>query len=82
MGKQGKTDFYNMAVFSLGRAILLVCVRTRDVMGNANFIKKGIKRLVLATPIRLNHKNFASKLALYKGLERMKAFEYLRFMTN
>jgi hypothetical protein len=42
MGKECKTHLYNMAMFTSGSAILLVCMRARHMMGDTNRLKKGI----------------------------------------
>jgi hypothetical protein len=39
MGKQGQTHLNYMMVLALSNPILLMGVRTRDLMGDANFAK-------------------------------------------
>jgi hypothetical protein len=58
-----------MAELAFKNAILLMGVRTRDLVSNTNFAKKGIKMRVFPTPIRLNKDNFAIKHVLNKGLK-------------
>jgi glutamyl-tRNA reductase len=45
-------------------------------------VKKGIKLDILATPIRLNNKNFTMKHALNKLLKFMKILKHLRFIMK
>jgi hypothetical protein len=59
--KKKQTDFYNMSMLTLSRAILLMCVRTRNKMGNTHTLEKGVKFLILASPIGLHCKDFLIK---------------------
>ena len=44
MSKQSKANINNVTVFTFSGAILLVSMRTRDMMGNAYFLEKGYIR--------------------------------------
>jgi len=50
MRQQGKADLYNVAVFTLGRTILLMSMRALHMMLNANSLKEGVQTLILPTP--------------------------------
>jgi hypothetical protein len=58
-----------MTVLAFGNTILLMGVRTRDLMGNTNLVKKRIEMLIFPTPIKLNRDNFVVKHVLNKGLK-------------
>jgi hypothetical protein len=59
--KQCEACLNYMAMFTLSTTILLMGVGTGNTMGDANFLKEGIKFNVLATPVRLNMHNFVFK---------------------
>jgi hypothetical protein len=67
-------------MFSLSRPILLVGMRTRNMMLNAYFLKERIYFLILSTPIRLDNKNFLIKLVFNKFLEIMKDLKDIRLL--
>ena len=69
MCKEGKANLNNMAMLTLSRTILLVCMRARNMMGDTNFLKETIKFFILTTPISLHSDNFPIKLTLNKGLK-------------
>jgi hypothetical protein len=51
-------------------------------VSNANVTKERIKFLILSTPIRLNCKNLAIKLALNKALKLKEVFKTLGFRAK
>jgi hypothetical protein len=57
----GKPHLNYVVVFSLGRAILLVCVRARDKVRDVNLCKQGMKSFIFTSPVGLNRKNFLIK---------------------
>jgi hypothetical protein len=46
MGKQCKPHLHNVVMFTLGRSILLVSMRARDMVRDANGPKKGVEFLI------------------------------------
>jgi hypothetical protein len=75
MSQKSEPHLHNVALFTLSNTILLVSMRTRHLVGNANIMKKEIKLLILSTPIRLDRKNLAVKLSLNKALELNEVFK-------
>jgi hypothetical protein len=55
-------------MFSFSGAILLMGMRTGNMMGNANLLKESIQFLIFTTPICLHSNYFPIKLALNKLL--------------
>jgi hypothetical protein len=84
VSKKSETHLHNVVMFTLGSAILLMDVGTRDLMGNVNVAKKGIKLIVLPTPVRLelDTNNFAIKSTLNKVLKLKKILEHLRLRAK
>jgi hypothetical protein len=75
MSQKSEPHLHNVAMFTLSNTILLVSMRTRHLVGNANIMKKEIKFLILSTPIRLDRKNLAVKLSLNKALKLNEVFK-------
>jgi hypothetical protein len=75
MSQKSEPHLHNVAMFTLSNTILLVSMRTRHLVGNANIMKKEIKLLILSTPIRLDRKNLAVKLSLNKALKLNEVFK-------
>ena len=69
MSKKGKAYFNDMTVFAFGRAVLLVCMWTRNMMLNAYASKERVEFLVLSSPVTLDCNDFLVKLTLNKFLE-------------
>jgi hypothetical protein len=69
-------------MFAFSRAILLMSVRARDMVSNANASKKGVEGLIFTPPIRLNCQNFTIKLTFNKILKILKALKNFRLMAN
>jgi hypothetical protein len=69
MSKKGQARLNNVAMFALGCTILLVCVRARYPMRDANVAKETIKFDILASPVRLHMNNFLIKKTLNMVLE-------------
>lgn len=82
MGKKCKTDFNNVSMFAFSGTILLMCMRTRHKMRDANASKEGIKLLIFTTPVGLNDHNFPIEHAFYKILELMKLLKNFRFKLD
>jgi hypothetical protein len=68
MCKKRKSYFHNMTVFALSGTILLMSMRARHMMSDANFLKEGIKLLIIASPICLHSDYFPTKLTFNIGL--------------
>jgi hypothetical protein len=82
VGKKSDVHLHNVVMLTLDISILLRSVKIRDLMGDANVAKKGIKLLVFPTLIRLDRNNFAIKLTLNKALKLKKILEHLRSGTK
>jgi hypothetical protein len=57
-------------------------MRVGNLVRDADPFKERIQSLIFSSPIRLNSKDFATKLPFGKALEVMKALKYFRFMTQ
>jgi hypothetical protein len=68
-------------MFALRRAILLVSMRTGNLMSYANALKKGIQGLILSPPISLYGANLAIKLSFNKILKILKTLKNFRFVA-
>lgn len=79
MSKKGEPYFNNMSVFSFGGAVLLICMGARDIVSDANLLKKRVEALILATPIGLKSEDLFIKMMLNKVLKIMKALKNFRF---
>ena len=77
MSKKSKSHLDNVSMFSFGRAVLLVCMRTRNMMCNSYFLKERIKFLIFTSPICLHSNNFSVKLSFNKLLEVEKHFKHI-----
>jgi hypothetical protein len=64
MSKKGETHLHNVAMFMLHCTILLMRMGAPDLMRDANILEKGIKFLILPTPVRLNSNDLTIKHAL------------------
>jgi hypothetical protein len=69
-------------MFSFCCTILLVSVRTRDMVSYPDFFKEGVKFLIFTTPIGLHGEDFPVKESLSEGLEFSKLHENFRFMLK
>jgi hypothetical protein len=69
-----------MAMFSLGGAILLVCMRTRHMVCDANTLKEGVQFLILTTPIGLHGDDLFVKKAFNMVLEVMETLKNIRLL--
>jgi hypothetical protein len=58
-----------MTMFTLSRTILLVSMRARDMMCDANFLKETMEFFIFTTPISLHSNNFGIKFAFNKLLK-------------
>jgi hypothetical protein len=70
-----------MMMFPFCQPILLIGIRTGNVMGNTNSLKEGIKVVVFPSLVRLN-KDFLIKEPFNKVLEILKLLEYLGFVLE
>jgi hypothetical protein len=81
MGKQDKSHLNNVTMLAIGITILLMSVRERDMMRDANG-SKGVEFLIFASPIGLNGYDLAIKYLFNKLLKLKKIFGHLRLMTK
>jgi hypothetical protein len=79
MSKKCEASLDNVAMFALDSTILLVSVRARYPMCNANALKQGVQLAILTTPVRLYTNNLFVKLSLNQGLKLMKNGEHISF---
>jgi hypothetical protein len=70
-----------MMMLPFCQPILLIGIRTGNVMGNTNSLKEGIKVVVFPSLVRLN-KDFLIKEPFNKVLEILKLLEYLGFVLE
>jgi hypothetical protein len=80
--KKGEPHLHNVVMFSFGSTILLMGVGARNLMVDAKAMKKGIRFLILPTPIGLDGKNLAIKPSLNKVLKFKKMLKHLGFRTK
>jgi hypothetical protein len=80
MSKQCKRHLHNMAMFTLDHTILLVSMRARDVMRDAN--RQGVEFLIPSSPIGLYSKNLVPKLLFNEFLKFKKVFRNLKLVTK
>jgi hypothetical protein len=78
--KKRETNLDNMSMFTLSGAILLMCMRTRNKVSDANALEKRIEFLILTTPIGLHGNNFLIKETFNKMLKIMKLLKNIRFI--
>jgi hypothetical protein len=72
LSEKAKSGFNKMAVFTFDGTVLLMGVRTRHSMLNANLLKILVKFVVLPTPIGLNALDFSAKLSFNTVLKLIK----------
>jgi hypothetical protein len=82
MGKQDKSHLNNVTMLAIGSTILLMSVRARDMMRDANGSKEGVEFLIFASPIGLNGYDLAIKYLFNKLLKLKKIFGHLRLMMK
>jgi hypothetical protein len=82
ISKQGKAHFNNMTMLPFSRAILLMSMRTRYMMSDANFLKEAIEFFILTSPISLHCNNFSIKFSLNKLLEIKKYLINIRMLLE
>jgi biotin transporter BioY len=82
MSKKGETHLHNVAMFTLSGTILLMCMGACDLMRYANILEKGIKFLILPTPVGLNNNDIMIKHVLNKFLKLKEIFRNLIFMME
>jgi hypothetical protein len=81
MRKKRQANLHYMMMFPFCQPILLIGIRTGNVMGNTNSLKEGIKVVVFPSLVRLN-KDFLIKEPFNKVLEILKLLEYLGFVLE
>jgi hypothetical protein len=64
MCKKGGSYFNYIVMLTLCGAILLMCMRTTDIMRNDLCLKEGVKLDIFTAPIRLDCKDFSVKFPL------------------
>jgi hypothetical protein len=67
-------------MFSLGRTILLVSIRTIEMMRDANLLEERVESLIFSTPVGLYDKNFFVKYPLNKLLKLLNFFKDIRLV--
>jgi hypothetical protein len=75
--KESKSSLNKVTMFAFYGTILLVGMRARDTMSDANAREISMQFLVLATPICLNSQNFGSKRFLNTTLKLIKNLFYI-----
>ena len=80
MSEQRKANFYDVSMFPLGGAVLLMSMRARNMVCDANAFKKGVQPLVLPTPIGLHGNDLTIKQTFNMSLEKTKFFKDIRFI--
>jgi hypothetical protein len=71
-----------MPVLALYDNILLVCMRTRDLMLDPNTSEECVELLILTTPVGLHRQDFFIEGALNKTLKGVKDLKHFRFVAN
>jgi hypothetical protein len=82
MSEECKPHLHNVVMFLHYNTILLMCMRTRHMMGNSNGSKKEIQFFILSIPIRLNSDDLATSHAFNKLLKFKKVVRHLRNMMK
>jgi hypothetical protein len=62
---------------NFSRSILLMCMRARNMVGDAYTLEERGKLLILTPPVGLNRKIFSIKLSLNKSLKIMKFLKHI-----
>jgi hypothetical protein len=75
MSKERKTNFNYMAMFSFSESILLMSVRTRNMVGDARLLEK-------APPVRLKCRDLLVKQSFNKILKLLEFMENFRFVLK
>jgi hypothetical protein len=81
MCKKSNAHLDNVSMFTFSRAVLLMGMRTGNVMRNAYAFKEGVQGLILTAPIRLYSLDFSPILAFNKRLKFMKYMKHFRFLA-
>jgi hypothetical protein len=79
MSKKRESNFDNMAMFSFGPPILMMNMRTRNMMSNVKLSKERIKLFILPTTICLHDKKIPIKETFNKSLKFLKLLKNLGF---
>jgi hypothetical protein len=82
MGKQGKTGFGDITVFSLCNTVLLMGVRIGNMMVNSYRSEIGIEMLIFPSPITLNSQDLGTKQTLNMSLKLKKYMIDIRFIFD
>jgi hypothetical protein len=80
--KERHANINDMSMLSFRSSILLMSMRTRNKVSDANLIKKRIEFLIFTTPDSLYGKNFSIKEPFNKSLKFTKFLKNLRFKLN
>jgi hypothetical protein len=81
MSQQRKAYINNMAVFSLSKSILLMCLWARNIVVYA-YTLKGVKPMIFTTSVGLHSNNFPIEETFYQVLKVMKALKNFRFVSK
>jgi hypothetical protein len=82
VSEESEAYFNNVPMFPFGRAILLMSMRTGNMMCNPHVSKKRTKGLILSPPIGLHGPYFSIKLAFNKSLEITKTSKDIRLLSQ
>jgi hypothetical protein len=69
-------------MFAFSSSILLMCVRAENMMSDSYLCEKGIKFLILTTPVSLHGDDLAMKETLNKCLKLLEFLEDLRLVLK
>jgi hypothetical protein len=69
MCKQGEPNFNYMAMFAFSGTILLMSMRTGDMMSDAYFLEEAMEFFIFTTPISLHCNDFPIEFALNELLK-------------
>jgi hypothetical protein len=81
MCKKCKAHIDNVAMLPLYGAILLMGVRTENLVSNAKLVEVWVQMLVFATLVRLNGNNLFIEPTLNKKLKLKENIEHNRFVS-
>jgi hypothetical protein len=80
--QQGRDHLHNEAMFMLNDTILLMCMRARDLMRDANISKNELSFSYSPPPVRLDSNDLMINHAPNELLKLKEIFRNLRFMIE
>jgi hypothetical protein len=78
-GKEWETNLHNMTMFTLSWPILLMGMRTWNLMCYAYFGEERVQFLLLSSPVTLHTNDFPIKHSFNKSIKFMKFLNHLWF---